>query len=60
MWLMILAGLILAVVVIFGLIFLIQEIDAWVWHWWHYSRPLWMERRAWTKRYKDFERRNRW
>ena len=60
MWLMIVAGSILALVTLLGLWYLIQEFDAWVWHWWHYTLPNWKMRRSWKKSYREFERRNRW
>lgn len=60
MWLIIVAGSILALVALLGLWYLIQEFDAWVWHWWHYTLPNWKMRHSWRKSYREFERRNRW
>ena len=60
MWLMIVAGSILALVALLGLWYLIQELDAWLWHWWHYTLPNWRMRYSWKKSYREFERRNRW
>lgn len=59
-FLMLVALVIITVFVAALATFLFQELDAWLWHWWHYTRPLNKEKRAWNRRYKDFERRNRW
>ena len=60
MWLIVIAGLALGAVALFCLIYLIQELDAWFWHWRHYTLPDLKTKREWRKRYRDFERRNRW
>jgi len=57
---MVLLVIALAIVGGFCIIFLIQELDAWLWHWWHYSFPAWRYRRQCNRRYREFERRNRW
>lgn len=60
MFLMVIAGLALGAVALFCLIYLIREFDAWFWHWRHYTLPDLKTKREWRKRYRDFERRNRW
>ena len=60
MWLMIIVGALFVILGCIVLLGLIQYIDAWLWHWWHYMLPHWKLKRAWRKRYREFERRNRW